>query len=83
MEGCHQRLADGTVVHEVDGHYVVPVWVASQKLEYSAKTLRSKIDKLLLEYLVEFASLNPPTCKWKMEPPVDINWDGLMADVLR
>ncbi|CAN6466569.1 unnamed protein product [Victoria cruziana] len=78
-----ERLADGTAVHEVDAHNVVPVWAASQKLEYSAKTLRSKIHKLLPEYLIEFPSSNTPTCKWEMEPPADINWDRLIADVLR
>ncbi|KAF3776900.1 Deoxyribodipyrimidine photo-lyase [Nymphaea thermarum] len=75
--------ADGTAVHEVDAHYVVPIWVTSHKLEYSAKTLRSKMHKLLPEYPAEFDSLNPSTCKWEMEPPADINWDCLMADVLR
>ncbi|KAF3790568.1 Deoxyribodipyrimidine photo-lyase [Nymphaea thermarum] len=37
-----QRLADGTAVHEVNTLYVVPVWEESQKLEYSAKTLKAK-----------------------------------------
>lgn len=34
----------------VDAHNVVPVWVASQKLEVGARTLRPKIHRLLAAY---------------------------------
>ena len=37
--------------HEVDAHNVVPVWEASQKREYGARTIRGKIHKHLPEYL--------------------------------
>ena len=37
--------------HEVDAHNVVPVWEASQKREYGARTIRSKIHKHLPEFL--------------------------------
>jgi len=40
-------------ISQVDGHNVVPVWVASNKPEYTARTIRPKITKLLPEYLVE------------------------------
>jgi deoxyribodipyrimidine photo-lyase len=29
--------------HEVDAHNVVPVWVASDKREYGARTIRPKV----------------------------------------
>ena len=32
-------------VHEVDAHNVVPVWVATDKLEYAARTIRTKIHR--------------------------------------
>lgn len=37
----------------VDTHNVVPVWLASEKQEIGARTLRPKIHKLLDRYLVE------------------------------
>lgn len=37
--------------HQVDGHNIVPCWVASAKLEYAAYTFRPKLQKLLPEYL--------------------------------
>ena len=36
---------------QIDAHNIVPVWVASSKLEYSARTIRSKIDRLIPQYL--------------------------------
>jgi len=38
-------------VFVVDTHNIVPVWVTSQKQEWSAYTIRRKIQKHLLEYL--------------------------------
>lgn len=61
---------------------MVPIWVASEKLEYSAKTLRGKINKKLPDYLIDFPALLIPTRKW---PSTDksIDWDKLIADNLR
>lgn len=42
---------------EVDTHNIVPCWVASDKLEIGARTLRPKIHKLLPEFLTEFPVL--------------------------
>lgn len=39
---------------QVDAHNVVPVWHASPKREYGARTLRSKINKLIGEFTQEF-----------------------------
>lgn len=39
---------------QVDAHNVVPCWVASGKLEYSARTIRGKITNLLPEFLTDF-----------------------------
>ena len=38
-------------MHEVDAHNVVPVWEASDKREYGARTIRTKIHKRLPEFL--------------------------------
>lgn len=39
---------------QVDAHNIVPCWVASPKLEYSARTIRGKITNLLPEFLTDF-----------------------------
>ncbi|XP_050541130.1 deoxyribodipyrimidine photo-lyase-like [Daktulosphaira vitifoliae] len=46
-------------VVQVDAHNIVPCWVASDKLEYSARTIRNKINNKLSEFLTEF----PPIIK--------------------
>ncbi|KAK4489250.1 hypothetical protein RD792_005047 [Penstemon davidsonii] len=78
-----QRVNESEVsIHEVDAHNVVPVWVASEKLEYGARTIRGKINKKLPEYLVDFPDLIPPKHKWPTST-TDIDWDSLIANVLR
>lgn len=77
-----KRVSDFVTIHEVDAHNVVPIWAASEKLEYSARTIRSKINKRLPEYLIEFPTLQPPIAKWVGTSP-SIDWDGLIDEVLR
>lgn len=42
---------------EIDTHNIVPVWVASPKQEYAARTLRPKIERLLDRYLTPFPQI--------------------------
>jgi len=42
---------------EVDAHNIIPCWIASSKQEFSARTIRSKIQKSLPDYLVPFPVL--------------------------
>ncbi|MFW5887171.1 MAG: deoxyribodipyrimidine photo-lyase [Bacteriovoracia bacterium] len=42
---------------EVDSHNIVPAWVASNKKEYAAYTIRPKIHKNLKEYLDNFPKI--------------------------
>lgn len=42
---------------QVDAHNIVPVWVASNREETAARTMRPKLQKLLPQYLVEFPAL--------------------------
>lgn len=37
-------------MHEVDAHNIVPTWIASDKREYGARTIRNKIHKQLPEW---------------------------------
>jgi deoxyribodipyrimidine photo-lyase len=63
-------------IHEVDAHNIVPAWRVSNKQEYAARTIRSKIQKLLAEFLEPFPvwenlSVEDVPC----DPP---DWEGLM-----
>ncbi|XP_047043085.1 deoxyribodipyrimidine photo-lyase-like [Lolium rigidum] len=73
---------DGLTVYQVDAHNVVPVWAASPKLEYSARTFRGKMNKVLDEYLVEFPQL-PQVVPWDRDQPEEIDWDVLIDTVCR
>jgi len=67
-------------VHEVDAHNVVPVWAASDKREYAARTIRPKIHRLLPEFMTEFPALEPAS-KWTAaHRPTDFDWDGILAE---
>lgn len=77
-----KRVSDSVTVHEVDAHNIVPTWVSSGKLEYGARTIRSKINKMLPEYLIDFPILMPPIVKWVATSQV-IDWDAIVAEVLR
>ncbi|KNA14721.1 hypothetical protein SOVF_105030 [Spinacia oleracea] len=77
-----KRVGDSVSIHEVDAHNVVPVWEASSKLEYGARTIRTKINKLLPTYLTDYPILQPPNCSWESSSPV-IQWDQLIEDRLK
>ncbi|KAL2472440.1 Deoxyribodipyrimidine photo-lyase [Abeliophyllum distichum] len=80
-ELCKQ-VSESVSIHEVDAHNIVPVWVASDKLEYGARTIRGKINKQLPEYLIDFPTLDPPNKEWGSSSP-SVDWGNLIADVLR
>ncbi len=47
--------------YEVDAHNIVPCWIASDKQEYAAYTIRPKITRLMSEYLREFPRVKKQT----------------------
>ena len=47
-----------SAVYQVDTHNVVPVWMASDKREYGARTIRPKIDKQYHAYLQKFPKMS-------------------------
>ncbi|XP_051137811.1 deoxyribodipyrimidine photo-lyase [Andrographis paniculata] len=77
-----KKVNESVSIHEVDAHNVVPLWVASDKLEYGARTIRSKINKALPQYLVDFPELNFPKRKWPSFSN-SIDWDTLIESVVR
>jgi deoxyribodipyrimidine photo-lyase len=60
---------------EVDAHNVVPVWVASEKREYGARTIRPKIHKNLPEFLKEYPELPKPVAWSSERRPEPIDWE--------
>lgn len=63
---------------QVDAHNVVPAWVASDKQEYAARTLRPKIHRLLPEYLEDFPELEPGATSLDIAPP---DWGAARASL--
>lgn len=55
-------------LYEVDARNVVPCFVASDKAEYAARTIRPRIRRLLPEFLEDFPA--PPGLSWSPEPAV-------------
>lgn len=61
--------------HQVDAHNIVPCWVASDKEEIGARTLRGKIQKYKSQYLTEFPPvITHPYCHTAVPPTID--WDA-------
>lgn len=61
---------------QVDAHNIVPCWVASPKLEYSARTFRGKITPKIPEYLKEIPEpINHPHGS---PAPERIDWQGAL-----
>ncbi|XP_034650866.1 deoxyribodipyrimidine photo-lyase-like [Drosophila subobscura] len=59
VEDVAKALPKNVPLTQVDAHNVVPLWVASDKQEYAARTIRNKINSKLGEFLSEF----PPVIK--------------------
>jgi deoxyribodipyrimidine photo-lyase len=73
-----QAVVDSTSIgiDQVDAHNVVPVWIASQKREFGAYTLRPKIHRLLPTFLEDF----PAVRKHPFETPIHaMDWQALRA----
>ncbi|MGQ9608179.1 MAG: deoxyribodipyrimidine photo-lyase [bacterium] len=63
-------------IYEVDAHNVVPCWIASVKQEYSAYTIRPRINRLLHEFIDEFPALK---CQDILSEKMhENNWDELI-----
>lgn len=72
------------VMEEVDAHNIVPVWVASDKKEFAARTIRPKINSKLNDYLTDFPPLKPiEKNPWpEMCLPEEIPWETHLETVL-
>lgn len=79
VEYWKQKIADDLHIpmYEVDAHNVVPWWVASDKAEFGAYTIRPKLMKLLPTYLTELPEI--PEVKSTLLPKVD--WQDVRQNV--
>ncbi|XP_025058533.1 deoxyribodipyrimidine photo-lyase-like [Alligator sinensis] len=78
VEDVKERLPQGVPLVQVDAHNIVPCWVASNKQEYGARTIRPKIHAQLPEFLTEF----PPIIQHPFPaaaPAQPIDWDACYA----
>ncbi|KNC87032.1 hypothetical protein SARC_00842 [Sphaeroforma arctica JP610] len=66
-------------VMEVDAHNVVPVWGTSEKCEYGARTIRTKIHKRLAEFGTEFPEVEVQ--EGDVEDAEEVDWDEIMNNV--
>ncbi|KAL8216641.1 hypothetical protein R6Q57_023478 [Mikania cordata] len=78
-EEITKRVLDYVSIHEVDAHNIVPMWVASNKLEYGARTIRRKINNLLPDYLIEFPTLKTQIKNWDATDRF-IDWGTLIEN---
>jgi deoxyribodipyrimidine photo-lyase len=53
----------GCAFFEVDAHNIIPCWLASNKAEFGAYTIRPKIKKLLAEFLTPYPTLKKQLVK--------------------
>jgi deoxyribodipyrimidine photo-lyase len=86
---CEARDSKISIIH-VDAHNVVPVWHASPKREIGARTLRSKLNRVMDTFLDEFPPLthqntNNPSLSlppWDQERYVHyLQWDSSVPPV--
>jgi len=75
--------AVGVVVEECDAHNVVPCWLASDKLEVGARTLRGRLAKHYDKFLCEFPEIPSGLPMYdKKEIEFDTDWDALIRDAV-
>eukprot|EP01006_Ploeotia_vitrea_P048374 TRINITY_DN67228_c7_g3_i1.p1 TRINITY_DN67228_c7_g3~~TRINITY_DN67228_c7_g3_i1.p1 ORF type:complete len:552 (-),score=55.29 TRINITY_DN67228_c7_g3_i1:665-2281(-) len=70
-------------VEQVDAHNVVPIWVASPKLEYAARTIRGKIVRQLPEWLTEFPQLEKleENSMWNEKEAKKEDWGAVLDSI--
>jgi deoxyribodipyrimidine photo-lyase len=66
-------------LYEVDAHNIIPCRTSSQKQEFSARTLRPKINSLLGEFLTPFPELKPQSDAHHIKSN---DWSGAFDKVL-
>ena len=79
-EAVARDLPAGCGFHVVDAHNIVPLWEASPKQEYAARTIRPKIHRLLPEFLQGIPKMQPAAHPWAGAPAPEVPWDRLLRE---
>lgn len=80
LQDVKKALPEDIPILQVDAHNIVPCWVASEKLEYSARTIRGKITKALPEFLTDYPLVEKhPHTATRTAKAVD--WEGTLASL--
>ncbi|XP_061099051.1 CPD photolyase isoform X2 [Conger conger] len=80
LEDVKKGLPSDVPFIQVDAHNVVPCWVASEKQEPFARTFRSKITRLLPEFLTQIPLVDKhPNSATRPAKPVD--WTQTLASL--
>lgn len=80
VESIMKALPGDVPLVQVDAHNIVPIWIASGKQEYAARTIRNKINTKLEEFLTEF----PPVIKHPHKAssgPGKIDWKSVLKSL--
>ena len=87
---CDETSHTDCGFHIVDAHNVCPVWSISNKVEYGARTLRIKINKVVHGYLTGFPLPEKQTDElaisvygkdWRNGATTNVNWDEVKASL--
>uniref|UniRef100_A0A0A1XCX0 Deoxyribodipyrimidine photo-lyase n=1 Tax=Zeugodacus cucurbitae TaxID=28588 RepID=A0A0A1XCX0_ZEUCU len=82
VEEVKGKLSTEVPFIQVDAHNVVPLWAASDKQEYGARTIRGKINSKLGEFLTEFPPvIKHPYNKKIIENHEAIDWNTAEASL--
>ncbi|XP_069753287.1 CPD photolyase [Narcine bancroftii] len=79
-EEVKNKLPEDLQFVQVDAHNIIPCWVTSNKQEYSARTIRGKINDKLSQFLTDFPPViqHPFTSSQKFQI---IDWDAAYASL--
>ncbi|XP_063162331.1 deoxyribodipyrimidine photo-lyase-like [Candoia aspera] len=80
IRDVREELPSDVPFAQVDAHNIVPCWVASDKQEYGARTIRRKIHDRLAEFLTELPPVikHPFPAGLQAEP---VDWDACYASL--
>jgi deoxyribodipyrimidine photo-lyase len=81
LDAQEQHPGGRVPLFQIDAHNVVPVWLASDKQDFSARIIRPKITRQLQAFLKPFPALADVAEAPAMPLPPPVDWDAALASV--
>lgn len=81
VENLKKETPKDVPVIQVDAHNIVPVWIASEKQEYAARTIRNKIVGKLDKYLTKFPPVVKHPIDSKLKSVTKNDWENCWKHV--